>query len=43
MDRVGWNINMVRFLPVTNLAGPAVFSGIENTWGLETLIKWVSP
>lgn len=34
-DKVGWNINMVRSLPVTNLAGPAVFSGEENKWGVR--------
>lgn len=43
LNRVGWNINLLRWLPVTNFAGPAVFSGVENKWGVETLVKWVWP
>lgn len=43
LERVGWNINMARSLPVTNLAGPAVFSGEENKWGVRDPCKMGMP
>lgn len=47
LERVGRNINHIKAgeIPALNIpCWASIFSGVEeNTWGVETLMKWVCP